>query len=85
MRKTYRSYEPDQPLLMPQSVREFVPEDDIAHFIDDVVAALDLRAIESVYEREVRGYPPYHPQMMTKLWLYAYAVGTTSWRSWRSW
>jgi transposase len=78
MRKTYRPYDPDQPLLMPQSVRDFVPEGDIAHCIDDVVAALDLRAIESVYEREVRGYPPYHPQMMTRLWLYAYAVGATS-------
>jgi transposase len=78
MHKTYRPYDPDQPLLMPQSVRDFVPEGDIAHFIDDVVAVLDLRAIEAVYEQEGRGYPPYHPQMMTRLWLYAYAVGTTS-------
>jgi transposase len=78
MHKTYRPYDPDQPLLMPQSVRDLVPAGDIAHFIDDVVSVLDLRAIEAVYEQEVRGYPPYHPQMMTRLWLYAYAVGITS-------
>jgi hypothetical protein len=47
----------------------------MAHFISDIVDALDLSEIEAVYEEELRGYPPYHPRMMTKLWLYAYAVG----------
>jgi transposase len=55
-----------------------VPVGDLAHFINDVTDELDLSAIESVYEEELRGYPPYHPRMMTKLWLYAYAVGQTS-------
>lgn len=78
MRKTYRPYDPDQLLLLPLAVRDFVPEGDLAHFIDDVVDELDLSAIEAVYEAEVRGYPPYHPRMMTKLWLYAYTIGATS-------
>ncbi len=55
-----------------------VPVGDIAHFINDVTDELDLSAIESMYEEELRGYPPCHPRMMTKLWLYAYAVGQTS-------
>src|SRR5690606_21488647 len=29
-------------------------------------------------ERELRGYPPHHPQMMVALLLYAYAVGVPS-------
>lgn len=70
MHKTYRPYDPDQLLMLPQAVRDFVPEGDVAHVISDVVDVLDLRAIEAVYEQEVRGYPPYHPRMMTKLWLY---------------
>ena len=80
MPKTFRPYAPDQMLLLPWSVQEWVPEGDMAHFISDVVDALDLSEIEAVCEEELRGYPPYHPRMMTKLWLYAYAVGTRSCR-----
>lgn len=78
MEKTFRPYDQDQTFLLPPSVREWVPAGDLAHFINDVVDALDLTAIESVYELELRGYPPYHPRMMTKLWMYAYATGATS-------
>jgi len=78
MQKTFRPYSRDQMLLLPPSVREWVPAGDLAHFIGDVVDELDLSAIESVYEEEMRGYPPYHPRMITRLWLYAYAVGQTS-------
>jgi K+-sensing histidine kinase KdpD len=39
----------------------------LAYFISDVVDQLDLSAIESVYEDEERGHPPYHPRMMTKI------------------
>lgn len=43
--------DPDQLLLLlPPSVREWVPAGDLAHFIGDVVDELDLSAIESVYE-----------------------------------
>ena len=79
MPKTFRPYDPDQMLLMPPAVQEWVPAGDMAHFISEVVDVLDLSAIEDEYETgDLRGYPPYHPRMMTKLWLYAYAVGTTS-------
>ena len=80
MPKTFRPYAADQMMLLPSSVREWVPEGDMAHFISDIVDALDLSEIEAVYEEEMRGYPPYHPRMMTKLWLYAYAVGIRSCR-----
>jgi transposase len=73
MPKTFRPYAADQMMLLPSSVQEWVPEGDMAHFISDIVDALDLSEIEAVYEEELRGYPPYHPRMMTKLWVYAYA------------
>ena len=41
---------------------------------------LDLSAITSPYEEEERGYPPYHPVMMTQVLLYGYAVGIYSGR-----
>ncbi len=44
----------------------------------DVVGKLDLKAIYRRYERDLRGYPPYHPQMMVALLLYGYCVGVPS-------
>src|SRR5919109_893937 len=63
MPKTFRPYEPDQLLLMPPSLADWVPEDHLARFVADVVASLDLRALEEAYTEE-RGYPPYHPRKM---------------------
>jgi transposase len=76
--KTYRPYEPDQMFLMPPSVKDWLPEEHLAHFIADIVEGLDLKAILGVYEREERGQPPYHPTMMVKVLLYAYCVGLPS-------
>ena len=78
MAKAYRPYLPEQDLLLPQNMRDWLPEDHLAHFVSDVVDELDLRAIESVYEKEERGQPPYHPHMMTKILLYGYCVGVFS-------
>jgi transposase len=78
MPKTFRPYAPEQMLLLPSSVQEWVPERDTAHFSSDIGDALDLSEIEALYEDELRGYPPYPPRMMTKLCLYAYTVGSRS-------
>jgi transposase len=78
MGKTYRAYLPEQDLLLPPSLRDWLPEDHLAYFVSDVVDQLDLSAIESVYEEEERGQPPYHPRMMAKILLYGYCVGVFS-------
>src|SRR3989475_5220502 len=78
MAKTYRPYVPEQDLLLPPSLRDWLPEDHLAYFGSDVVDALTLSAITTVYEKEDRGYPPYHPVMMTKVLVYAYCVGVFS-------
>ena len=78
MSKTYRPYYPDQEYVLPVSMREWLPQGHPAYFISDTVEALDLSEIEGVYEREARGYPPYHPQMMTKVLFYAYCTGVFS-------
>jgi transposase len=78
MAKTYRCYLPEQNLLLPPSLREWLPEDHLAFFVSDVVDQLNLSAIESVYEKDDRGQPPYHPRMMTKILLYGYCVGVFS-------
>ena len=77
MAKTFRPYDPDQLLLMPPALADWVPEDHLARFVSDVVDTLDLTAIEERYTEE-RGYPPYHPRMMVKVLLYGYCTGVYS-------
>ena len=78
MAKTYQPYVPEQDLLLPPSLRDWLPEGHLAFFVSDLIDQLDLSAITSVYEEDERGYPPYHPVMMTKLLVYAYCVGVFS-------
>ena len=77
MNKVFRPYDPDQPFLIPVSMREWLPEGHLAYFISDVVDHLDLSKIMDRYEEE-KGYPPYHPKMMVKVLLYAYCIGVPS-------
>jgi transposase len=78
MAKTYRPYVPEQDLLLPPSLREWLPEDHLAYFVSDLIDHLDLSAITAVYDDEERGYPPYHPVMLTKVLVYGYCVGVFS-------
>jgi transposase len=75
MPKTFRPYEPDQLLLLPPALSDWVPDEHLARFVSEVVDTLDLSAIEATYNEE-RGYPPYNPRMMVKLLLYGYCTGT---------
>ena len=78
MSKTYLPYDPDQQLLLPQALQEWLPEDHLAYFISDIVDQLDLSEIMARYEQERRGGPPYHPLLMVKVLLYGYCVGVAS-------
>jgi len=75
--KTFRPYDQDSLLLMPPSVRDWVPADGLAAFINDLVAELDLAPFLVAHD-EPRGMPPYHPALMLKVLLYGYATGVTS-------
>ena len=78
MPKGYRSYLPEQDLLLPPSLRDWLTEGHLAYYVSDVVDQLDLSAIHAVYEKEMRGQPPYDPRMMTKVLVYGYCVGVFS-------
>lgn len=78
MSKGYRVYQPEQDLLLPPSLRDWLPENHLAYFVSDVVDQLDLSTIYAVYEKELRGQPPYDPRMMTKVLVYGYCVGVYS-------
>ena len=78
--KTFKPYTPDQLLLLPPALQDWLPEDHLARFLSDVVDhALDLTPIVATYETgDGRGQPPYHPALMVKLLVYAYCTGKPS-------
>ncbi|MGE5590795.1 MAG: IS1182 family transposase, partial [Bacillota bacterium] len=78
MNKTFRPYSPNQILLLPPALQDWLPKGHLVYLLSDMVDSLDLSPILSYYEQELRGYPPYHPVMMTKVLIYAYSQGVYS-------
>jgi len=80
MGQVFYPYEPEQGLLFPPSLREWLPDGHLAHFISDTVDELDLRAFYARYEEreDGRGQLAYEPRLMLKVLIYAYVVGLFS-------
>ena len=74
---TFRCYEPNQLLLLPPDMADWLPADHLIYFVRDVVKQMDLSGIYDSYDGSQGGYPPYHPEMMVSLLIYAYSVGMT--------
>lgn len=78
MPTSFRPYAPDQDLLLPPSLGDWLPEGHLAYFISDVVEELELAAFYAPYEGDGRRKAPYEPSMMLKTLLYAYSTGVFS-------
>jgi len=78
MPTTFRPYQPDQSLLLPQNLREWLPEGHLAEHVSDLVEGLDLSAFYRPYEGDGRRKAPYEPRMMLKVLVYGYATGVFS-------
>ena len=74
----FREYNPDQLMLFPTDLKQWLPEDDLVYFLIDIVDEMDLQPIYCEYQSRQGGQPPYHPKMMVSLLLYAYCVGMPS-------
>src|SRR5260370_19700539 len=72
----FYEYNPEQAYLLPPSVRQVLGEEHLCFFVHRAVEKLDLRGFEQGYGDE--GHPAYHPALLLKVWLYAYALGVTS-------
>src|SRR3954469_4148299 len=68
----------EQELLLPPSLREWLPEGHLAWFVIDAVAEMDLSAFYAVYRVDGHGRAAHEPSMMVALLLYAYAIGERS-------
>jgi transposase len=68
----------EQVLLLPPSLREWLPEGHLAWFVIDAVAQLDLSVFYGAYRADGHGRAAHDPAMMVALLLYAYAIGERS-------
>ena len=76
--KTFRRYDQDQPMLLAPDLRDWLPADHPARWVDDLVEhGLDLAPFLDDYT-EARGAPPYDPRLMLKLLIYGYSNAVTS-------
>ena len=78
MPTTFRPYDPDQMLLMPPALQDWLSEGHLAHHVSDLVDGLDLGVFYAPYEGDGRRKSPYEPSMMLKVLIYGYATGVFS-------
>ena len=64
----------DQELLLPPSLKEWLPEDHLAWFALEAVGELDLDAFYAAYRQDGWGRAAHDPAMMVALLIYAYAT-----------
>jgi len=74
---SYKPYRPEQAGLLPVHVQDVLPENHRCFLVHAVVEKLDIAAFEAAYG-EAGGESPYHPRMMLKVWLYAFALQVKS-------
>ena len=60
--RLFKSYDPDQLLLLPQDLRSWLPESHLAWFVGEMVDGLDLSGSEGHHDRLKGGSPVFiHP------------------------
>jgi transposase len=78
MAQNFIACDRDQELLLPPSLREWLPQDHLAWFVLDAVEAMDLTAFLAGYRDDGWGRAAHEPTMMVALLVYAYAIGELS-------
>ena len=68
----------DQVYLLPPSLQEWLPSNDLAWLIIDAVSEIDLSTFYRKYRPDGRGQAAFEPSMMVALLLYAYSLGIRS-------
>ena len=81
MAQNFIACDREQELLLPPSLREWLPEEHLAWFVLDAVAEMDLAAFLCGYREDGWGRAAHDPAMMVALFVYAYAIGVRSSRA----
>lgn len=68
----------EQLYLLPEDIRDWVPNDDFCHILIDLLSFLDLSPLFNDYREDGQGAAFYHPEIMTGLIIYSYFNGVRS-------
>ena len=68
----YKSYIPNENLIFPPNLGDFIPPDAPVRLVSEIVEMLDLREVHESYSNSPDGQPPYHPVMLLKVILFGY-------------
>lgn len=72
----FREFDRTQEFLLPPSLKDWVPQDDLAHFVIEAVERVPMSAFQ--VNRRGSGKAQYHPRLMLALLIYGYANGVFS-------
>ena len=78
MSASYIPYHPEQQQLLPSALQDCLPQGHLAYFINDTVDSLSLSGFHMRYAAGGPRNQPFHPAMMVKVLVYAYASGVFS-------
>jgi transposase len=78
MAQNFLTCDRDQDLLLPPSLKDWLPDDHLAWFVLDAVDELDLSDFYADYREDGWGAAAHDPKMMVALFIYAYSIGVRS-------
>src|SRR5215213_3602452 len=81
MAQNFIACDREQELLLPPSLREWLPEEHLAWFVLEAAEEMDLAAFRASYRDDGWGRAAHDPAMMVALFVYAYAIGVRSSRA----
>jgi transposase len=76
MSQNFLACDRDQVLLMPVSLREWLPENHLAWFVLESVSGMDLSAFYASYRQDGHGRAAHDPEMMVALLMYSLREGS---------
>lgn len=74
----FKTYDQQQELLIPSSIKDFLWKSHEAVLLNDVVDGLDLTTLHSTYKNNNWWTSAFHPRMLLKIIFYAYMTQTFS-------
>src|SRR3989442_12879303 len=78
MTQNFITCDRDQDLLLPPSLKDWLPDDHLAWFVLDAVDELDLSDFYADYREDGWGAAAHDPKMMVALFISAYSIGVRS-------
>ena len=76
MTRVFKCANYEQPMILPPTIDEWLPNNHLARFIVNIIKQLDLSEIYNSYGR--RGSMPYDPKLLIGLIFYGYCIGVFS-------